>query len=133
MRRDIIVPLIVVCAIIVGAIAIQQNINSNSSNTPNGSNVFDVQFNYHGVAGTIGRFATVDSWDIRIIKLQTGTLRNVDIFTSEGSTMKLQAHFDYYDMETHGLSVKQVVNQTLAVDIYWEGGYAGFYCNPLDN
>ena len=93
---------------------------------------FDVAFTYYGQKGETGRFATVDAWRIDIYKLKHVVLRDVDIFTSYGKTMKLQAHYEYLSTDTVILSVLQVRNWTLYVDIYWEGGHEGFYCNPWE-
>ena len=98
----------------------------------NPDDTFDVAFTYYGQKGETGRFATVDAWCITIYKLKHVVLRDVDIFTSYGKTMKLQAHYEYLSTDTVILSVLQVRNWTLYVDIYWEGGHEGFYCNPWE-
>ena len=98
----------------------------------NPDDTFDVAFTYYGQKGETGRFATVDEWGITIYKLKHAVLRDVDVFTSYGKTTKLQAHYEYLSANTVILEVLQVCNWTLYVDIYWEGGHEGFYCDPLE-
>ena len=121
-----IIPILIIftsCIIIAIFTSLQQH---------NPNDTFDVAFTYYGQKGETGRFATVDAWRIKIYKLKHVVLRDVDIFTSYSKTMKLQAHYEYLSTDTVILSVLQVRNWTLYVDIYWEGGHEGFYCNPWE-
>ena len=121
-----IIPILIIftsCIIIAIFTSLQQH---------NPDDTFDVAFTYYGQKGETGRFAFVDEWCITVYKLKPDILRDVDIFTSYGKTTKLQKHIDYFTMDSIILSVLQIHNWTLYVDIFWEGGHEDFYCNPWE-
>jgi len=75
-----------------------------------------------------------DAWDIRVYKLTDGVIRNVDIWAyNGGAELEIVKHYDYLiGKEIIVLSLYHFKNRTMIVDIFWEGGYEGFYCNPWE-
>ena len=97
--------------------------------------MFDVEFIYYGQKGEKGRLAMTDCWQIRIYKLQPVRLFNVYIRTNGYTTNFFEkAEWFYPILESGSLVfyVEQIHNRTLIVDIIWDSGQEGFYCNPWE-
>lgn len=74
-----------------------------------------------------------DAWDIRVYKLTDDMLRNVDIWAYGQDGFKIVRHYDYLGgKQVIPIGTYHIKNRTMIVDIYWEGGYEGFYCNPWE-
>lgn len=108
---------------------------------PNQSeNTFDVAFSVSEIeitensTGYHKRLAPYyDAWDITVYKLTNDVLRDVDIWAYDQGGFKIVRHYDYLGgKQVIPLSLYHIKNHTMIVDIYWEGGYEGFYCNPLE-
>jgi hypothetical protein len=69
-----------------------------------------------------------------VYKLTDGVIRNVDIWAyNGGAELEIVKHYDYLiGKEIIVLSLYHFKNRTMIVDIFWEGGYEGFYCNPWE-
>lgn len=99
---------------------------------------FDVQFTLKEVTDNSSLYyhrygQWYDTWNIDITKLTDATLRNVDVWTYNGGpSPEIVAHYDYLSTKFIRVQALRIKNQTVTVDIYWEGGSEGFYCNPWE-
>jgi hypothetical protein len=74
-----------------------------------------------------------DAWRITVHKLTDDVLRDVDIWAYNQDGFKIVRHYDYLGgKQVIPLSLYHIKNHTMIVDIYWEGGYAGFFCAPWE-
>jgi len=132
-RRDVVVLLAVIAFVVVVAVVAAEVFRSSSA-----SDVFDVQFTLKEVTDNSSLYyhrygQYYDTWDIRITKLSKAILRNVDVWTYDGgASPEIVRHYDYLGDSTIVVQALRVKNKTVTVDIYWEGGNEGFYCNPWE-
>jgi len=132
-RRDIVALLAVIAVVVVVAVATVEVFRSSSA-----SDVFDVQFTLKEVTDNSSLYyhrygQYYDTWDIRITKLSKVVLRDVDVWTyNGGASSEIVRHYDYLGDSTIVVQALRVKNKTVTVDIYWEVGHEGFYCNPWE-
>jgi hypothetical protein len=95
---------------------------------------FNVGFTLENTTGAPHMLGEVAVYDITVWKLTTQTLHDVSVYSgySSGGTTDLQRHYDLWTNQGCKFSMMAPINYTVFVDIYWDGGYQGFYCDPTE-